>query len=115
VADRFSTKMSNHAYLKLTAPAERIRRRENAPDAWETRMIKARFQSPAWQQGHLVAEEGELNGRKAYRLLIPEYYESSCLNCHGEPRGATDMTGWKKEGGKLGDVGGAISAAIYLR
>jgi hypothetical protein len=115
VADVFRSKVSDHAYLKLTAPEELIRHRENAPDAWESEMIKTRFQSPGWKKGQFVAEQGELNGRKAYRLVIPEYYEESCLNCHGEPRGATDFTGWKKEGGKLGDVGGAISAAIYLK
>jgi hypothetical protein len=115
VADAFRSKVSDHAYLKLTAPEELIRHRENAPDVWESAMIKTRFQSPDWKKGQFVAEEGELNGRKAYRLIIPEYYEASCLNCHGEPRGATDITGWKKEGGKLGDVGGAISAAIYLK
>src|SRR5262249_35072249 len=115
VADAFRSKVSDHAYLKLTAPEELIRHRENAPDAWESAMIKTRFQSPDWKKGQFVAEEGDLNGRKAYRLIIPEYYEASCLACHGEPRGATEITGWKKEGRKLGDVGGAISAAIYLK
>lgn len=115
VADKFRIKVSNHAYLKLTAPEELIRRRENAPDAWEARMIKTALQSPEWKKGQFVAEESELNGRRAYRLLIPEYYEDSCLKCHGAPKGETDITGWKKEGGKLGDVGGAISAAVYLK
>lgn len=115
VADIFRSKVSDHAYLKLTAPEELIRHRDNAPDAWESEMIKTRFQSPHWKKGQFVAEEGELNGRKAYRLIIPEYYEASCLSCHGEPRGARDITGWKKEGRTLGDVGGAISAAIYLK
>jgi hypothetical protein len=115
VADSFRIKVGNHAYLKLTAPEELIRHRDNAPDAWESEMIKTKFQAPNWEKGQFVAEEAELNGKKAYRLLIPEYYEKSCLACHGEPKGATDITGWKKEGGKLGDVGGAISAAIYLR
>jgi hypothetical protein len=115
VADVFRIKVGNHASLKLTAPEELIRHRENAPDAWETEMIKTKFQSPGWEKRQFVAAEADLNGRKAYRLLIPEYYEKSCLACHGEPKGATDITGWKKEGGKLGDVGGAISAAIYLK
>jgi hypothetical protein len=115
VADLFRIKVGNHAYLKLTAPEEVIRNRANLPDAWESQIIKAKFQSPGWEKDRFVAEEADLNGRKAYRLLIPEYYEKSCLTCHGEPKGAMDMTGWKREGGKLGDVGGAISAAIYLK
>jgi hypothetical protein len=52
---------------------------------------------------------------RANRLLIPEYSEASCLAGHGAPRHSTDITGGKREGGKLGDLGGAISAAIYLK
>ena len=85
------------------------------PDVWEEQTIKTKFQTAGWKKGKFVEEEGELNGRKAYRLLIPEYYEASCLACHGEPKGATDITGGKKEGGKLGDLGGALSAALYLK
>jgi hypothetical protein len=115
VADSFDQKVGNLAYLKLTAPVELIRHQGNLPDAWEEQMIKNKFQSAGWQKGKSEAEVVELNGKKAYRLLIPEYYQASCLPCHGEPKGATDITGGKKEGGKLGDIGGAISAAIYLK
>jgi Protein of unknown function (DUF4239)/Protein of unknown function (DUF3365) len=115
VAERFSQKVGDLAYLKLTAPKELIRRRSNLPDTWEEQMIKSKFQSAGWEKGEFVAEEAELNGKNAYRLLIPEYYEASCLACHGEPKGATDISGGKKEGGKLGDLGGALSAAIYLK
>lgn len=115
VAERFSQKMGGLAYLKLTAPIELIRRQSNSPDNWEDQMIKVKFQSPSWKKGQFVGEEAELNGRKAYRLLIPEYYDSSCLACHGEPKGAKDISGGIKEGGKLGELGGAISVAIYLK
>jgi uncharacterized protein DUF3365 len=115
VAERFSQKVGDLASLKLTAPKELIRRRSNLPDTWEEQMIKSKFQSAGWEKGEFVAEEAELNGKNAYRLLIPEYYEASCLACHGEPKGAMDISGGKKEGGKLGDLGGALSAAIYLK
>jgi hypothetical protein len=45
--------------------------------------------------------------------MIPEYYGDSCLACHGVPKGAVDITGGKKEGGVLGELGGAISVVIY--
>jgi hypothetical protein len=115
VAKRFSQKVGDLAYLKLTAPEELIRHKGNMPDDWEKQTIKNKFQSAGWKKGGFVAEVAELNGKKAYRLLIPEYYEASCLACHGEPKGATDISGGKKEGGKLGDLGGAVSAAIYLK
>ena len=78
-------------------------------------MIKSRFQSSGWKKGEFVEQEAALNGKKAYRVIIPEYYETSCLACHGEPKDTTDITGGKREGKKLGDLGGAISAAIYLK
>jgi hypothetical protein len=115
VADRFSQKVGDVAYLKLTAPAERIRHQTNLPDAWEDQVIKKKFQAPGWEKGRFVAEEAALNGKKAYRLLIPEYYVASCLGCHGEPKGAKDITGGKKEGARLGELGGSISVAIYLK
>ncbi|MZG53965.1 MAG: DUF3365 domain-containing protein [Nitrospinae bacterium] len=52
-------------------------------------------------------------GKDAFRLILPEYYKQACLNCHGEPKGSKDITGGKKEGSKLGELGGAISFAIY--
>ena len=84
-------------------------------DAWEDQIIKSRLQSAEWKKGDFVEQEAELNGKRAYRMLIPEYYETSCLACHGGPKGSTDITGGKREGGKLGDLGGAISGAIYLK
>jgi Protein of unknown function (DUF3365) len=115
VAERFDHKMSGLAYLKLTAPAELIRHTPNSPDVWEDEMIKSKFQSAAWKNGEPIEQEALLNGRKAYRVLIPEYYETSCLACHGGLKGAMDITGGKKEGGKFGDLGGAISGAVYLK
>jgi hypothetical protein len=119
VAEGFNRKMGELGYklgyLKLTAPAELVRHQPNLPDAWEDQAIKSKFQSAEWKKGEFVEQEAQLNGKKAYRVLIPEYYETSCLACHGEPRGSTDSTGGKREGGKLGDLGGAISGAIYLK
>ena len=115
VAERFDSKVGELGYVKLTAPAELIRHQPNFPDTWEDQMIKSKFQSATWKKGDFVEQEAQLHGRKAYRVLIPEYYETSCLSCHGGPKGSTDITGGIREGGKLGDLGGAISAAIYLR
>jgi len=115
VAALFTREVGDLAYLKLTAPAELVRNPANAPDPWEQSMFTARFAVPGWNKSGYLAEEAQLNGKSAYRLLIPEYYEASCLSCHGEPKGERDISGGRKEGGKLGDLGGAISAAIYLK
>ncbi|QKQ27474.1 hypothetical protein [Candidatus Reidiella endopervernicosa] len=35
------------------------------------------------------------------------------LSCHGNPKGSIDITGGKREGGKLGQLAGAMSFVIY--
>jgi len=40
-----------------------------------------------------VEEQTQLNGKPAYRVLIPEYNETSCCFVIGEPRGWIDITG----------------------
>ena len=115
VAERFNRKVGKIGYLKLTAPSELVRHPSNLPDDWEDRIIKRNFLSGTWAKGRFVEQEALLDGKRAYRVLIPEYYEASCLTCHGGPKGSIDITGHKREGGKLGDLGGAISGAIYLK
>src|SRR5262245_9853416 len=67
VADSFDQKVGAVAYLKLTAPEELIRHRDNMPDAWEEQVIKTKFQSAGWKKGRLVEEDADLKGKKAYR------------------------------------------------
>src|SRR5262249_25783067 len=81
VAALFTREVGDLAYLKLTAPAELVRNPANAPDPWEQSMFTARFAVPGWNKSGYLAEEAQLNGKPAYRLLIPEYYEASCLSC----------------------------------
>lgn len=52
-------------------------------------------------------------GRDAFRVLVPEYYGQGCMSCHGEPKGAMDITGYPKEGHRVGDLGGVISVTLY--
>jgi hypothetical protein len=51
------------------------------------------------------------NGKKAFRLILPEYYKAGCMGCHGGANGAKIHAG--KSEGKVGELGGAISVAIY--
>ena len=113
VADAFRRKADGAADIKLTAPKSYIRNRANAPDTWEDRVIETMFKSPGWAKGKAHGEAGDHKGKAAFRLMIPEYYGASCLSCHGDPKGSADITGGKKEGGKLDELGGAISVAVY--
>ena len=46
------------------------------------------------------------------RLMYPLYMTRQCLDCHGEPKGTLDKTGYPREGLRLGQNAGAISVAI---
>ena len=112
VADRFTKQMDGKLAIKLTAPPAYVRNRSNRPDAWEAEVL-ARFGSSAWEKNKTFGEVTTRQGRPAYRLMLPEYYVESCMSCHGGPRDERDITGGKKEGALLGDLGGAVSVAVY--
>lgn len=113
VADEFRKRKGKVADIKLTAPKAYVRNRANRPDKWEHRIIEQRFKAAGHPKGQHVAELTPKKGRNAFRLILPEYYKKSCLACHGEPKGSRDITGGKREGGKEGELGGAISVTIY--
>jgi hypothetical protein len=83
------------------------------PDDWESQHIENQLSSPDWPEGQVFSTVAQSDGREAFRMLVPEYYTSGCLTCHGEPTGEIDVTGYPKEGGKLGDLGGVISITLF--
>ncbi len=112
MTEKFRDKKGSVADLKLTAPKEFVRNRANRPDAWEADVIENQFKSADYTNGAHFAAIAEKDGKQAYRLILPEYYKESCLGCHGGPKGELDIAGGKKEGGQLGQLGGAISVTI---
>lgn len=115
INDEFEERMGREAVVKITAPPELIRNRKARPDAWEMEMIGAHLVKPDWPKGQPIATHAEARGRPAFRFLIPEYYAASCLACHGSPKGEIDITGYPKEGGREGELGGVISISIFRR
>lgn len=113
VNERFSERMGAEARIKVTAPEPLVRNRTARPDDWEAAVIEERFARPDWPRGEPFSEMAELDGRPAFRFLVPEYYQPSCLSCHGGPAGEVDVTGYPKEGGKAGDLGAAISVTLF--
>ena len=113
VNEEFASIAGAEARIRVTAPARLVRNRKARPDAWEREILETRFVAPDWPKGKSYTEVVEFEGRPAFRMILPEYYDESCLTCHGEPKGETDITGYPKEGGKAGDLGGAISIVIF--
>ncbi len=112
--ERFGEKVGDLAEIKVTAPIDLVRNRKARPDKWENEVIESRFKSETWPRGGLFAEEAEGRRGSAFRIMVPEYYGEACLSCHGGPKGETDITGYPKEGGHEGDLGGSISITLYL-
>jgi hypothetical protein len=111
--EKFAAKVGNEAQVRVTAPEHLVRNRKSLPDEWEARIVDTVFSDPKRPKGEPYTEVTEVNGRSAFRMLLPEYYTESCLSCHGEPKGQIDVTGYPKEGGKEGDLGGAISIVLF--
>jgi hypothetical protein len=111
--EKFGAKVGEHAKLRVTAPEQLVRNRKSLPDAWESDVIDKVFSDPGRPTGEPFTDVTEVEGRPAFRMLLPEYYTQSCLTCHGAPKGEVDVTGYPKEGGKAGDLGGAISIVLF--
>lgn len=72
-------------------------RRENAPDPWEEKALKA-FESGTKE----VSDVQEIGGQKYLRLMRPFVTEESCLKCHAV------------QGYKTGDIRGGISISVPM-
>lgn len=113
VAEKFNVKMNGKMDLKLTAPKAYVRNRANRPDTWESNIIESQFKQAGYTKGKPVFESSDVKGKAAFRYILPEYYAESCLSCHGTPKGELDISGGKKEGAVLDELGGAVSLTIY--
>lgn len=113
VNESFAELVGTEARIKVTAPPDLVRNRKAMPDDWEANVIATDLMSPDWPKGKVYAEISDLRGGPAYRVMVPEYYSEGCLACHGGPKGEIDVTGYPKEGGREGDLGGVISISIF--
>lgn len=81
----------------------------NHPDSYEREVLKE-FENNGYPKGkgrgEIVTNE---DGSKTYRYMLPLYITSSCLKCHGGPKGERDISHKIKEGYKEGEIRGAIS------
>ncbi len=81
----------------------------NKPDAWEKKAL-AKIEAADWDIKKGFGEKT----KTAYRYIHPLEIKKACLSCHGDPRGAKDVSGHTKEGYKLHETRGGISVMIPL-
>jgi hypothetical protein len=101
------------AEMKVTAPPQFIRNAKAKADDWEGGVIRDKLLLASWPKDQSFAAVTQAKGKSAHRTAVPEYYGASCLSCHGSPQGEIDITGYPKEGGHEGDLGGVISITLY--
>jgi hypothetical protein len=110
-AARFGETSGGTMYLKLTTRDSYLVNASNKADGWEKGVIDGKFLGAGWEKGKTFSEMADHNGKKAFRLILPEYFKGGCMGCHGGENGANIHAG--KSGAKEGELGGAISVAIY--
>jgi hypothetical protein len=113
VSESFGRRAVGLAEIKVTAPSKLVRNPKARADAWENAVIHDKLMSSSWPKDQIFSEVAKANNKTAYRTAMPEYYAASCLSCHGSPAGEIDITGYPKEGGQVGDLGGVISITLY--
>jgi two-component system, NarL family, sensor histidine kinase BarA len=100
-SEKYSFKQTNLA----------VRNTANAPDFFEWEKLLVLKSNP--QMKELYGED-IVREQKAFRYLLPLYYEASCLDCHGGQPGEIDVAGYPKEGKQVGDFAGALSIVVSM-
>ena len=109
---RVSTRFTQRTHVRLKQTALAPRNPLNEPDAIERTALEA-FADPSYPLEKVISEVTAKSG--SLRLMFPLYTTRKCLDCHGDPKGELDRTGYPREGLKLGQNAGAISVMIPIR
>ena len=110
-AAKFGQVSGGKMTLKLTTRDEYLVNAANKADAWEKSVIDGKFVKKGWKKGQSFSELTQHQGKKAFRLISPEYFKKGCMGCHGGKNGAKIHA--SKMPGLQGQLGGAISVSIY--
>ena len=105
VAESFS-KTTGVTIRQIGPPDTEPRNPNNKPDDEEEGALLAIRKSHPRVGDHVIEQRMPDRGM---RVLLPLFYNKTCLGCHGRPKGEIDISGYEKEGFKEGDLGGAIS------
>jgi len=105
-----AARFSKRSHVQLKQTTLQPRNPKNEPDEYEASVLK-------WLSGRPRAEAyvSELTEEgRTLRVVMPIYYVKDCLQCHGEPKGDLDISGYPKEGHREGDLAGAITVTAPL-
>lgn len=85
---------------------------QNTPDEGERAKLLRFEEDPDLEE---TWEEIRLKDEKYFRYMVPLRINSSCLPCHGEPKGEPDVSGHPREGYRAGALAGALVIAIPMK
>lgn len=88
-----------------------VRDPENIPDSFEVEKMKELSANPDLEA---VWGYDVMGGVNVFRYFAPLYYDESCMQCHGNPVGARDVSGYLKEGYVAGEFAGALSIIVPM-
>ena len=80
----------------------------NMPDELEAEALEVFESDPSVREFTAFSER---DGEQVFRYISVMEVTENCLECHGEPAGEIDATGYPKEGWGLGDV--AVPTKLY--
>ena len=109
---RAAARFTERTHVRLKQTALTPRNPLNAPDTVERTALEA-FADPSYPREKVISEVTATSG--ALRMMFPLYTTRKCLDCHGDPQGQLDRTGYPREGLSLGQNAGAISVVIPIR
>lgn len=81
----------------------------NRPDAYEAAALETFLSDGTVSEIWGLEDEG---GKPVFRYVEVMKVSDACVDCHGEPAGEIDATGYAKEGWAVGDVAGAVSVTV---
>jgi general secretion pathway protein A len=109
---RTAARFTERTHVRLKQTALTPRNPLNAPDAVERTALEV-FADPSYPLEKVISEVTAKN--RSLRLMFPLYTTRKCLECHGDPKGELDRSGYPREGLQLGQNAGAISVVIPIR
>ena len=83
----------------------------NAPDEFEILGVVHLKKFPTTTEYWAIED---MNGKPVFRYMTPLIIDKFCLDCHGEPKGEIDISGYAKEGLQIGDFAGALSLTMPM-
>ncbi len=87
------------------------RNKDDIPDAFESASID-RFKTDRGLKE--IFDITTFKDKMSFRYVVPMVIDPSCMECHGEPAGVLDVTGYPKEGWKIGDLAGVLSIVMPI-